>query len=116
VYWIAKYLDTCGAALCFSTHWSLGHTYMAQELTALKPAAGAYKIYTDAGTKDWHMFYQRFHSGAVRALQAKGYVHDKDLMYSVFPGTSHTESAWAARLHTPTNWWLTGIVSFVRLF
>jgi len=29
-------------------------------------------------------------------------------MYSVFPGTGHTESAWAARLHIPLNWWLKG--------
>jgi hypothetical protein len=72
------------------------------------PEAGHHKIYTDAGTQDWDMFYQRFHSGAVQALQAKGYVRDKDLMYSVFPGTGHTESAWAARLHTPINWWLMG--------
>jgi enterochelin esterase-like enzyme len=108
MYLMAKYPDTFGAALCFSTHWILGHTYMAQELTALMPAPGKHKIYTDAGTQDWDMFYQRFHSGAVAALQAKGYVRDKDLMYSVFTGTGHTESAWAARLHTPINWWLKG--------
>jgi enterochelin esterase-like enzyme len=108
MYLMAKYPDTFGAALCFSTHWILGHTYMAQELTALMPEAGKHKIYTDAGTQDWDMFYQRFHNGAVQALQAKGYVRDKDLMYSVFPGTGHTESAWAARLHTPINWWLKG--------
>jgi hypothetical protein len=54
------------------------------------------------------MFYQRFHHGAVAALQAKGYVRDKDLMYGTFPGTGHNEPAWAARLHIPINWWLKG--------
>jgi enterochelin esterase-like enzyme len=108
MYLMAKYPDTFGAALCFSTHWILGHKYMAQELTALMPDPGHHKIYTDAGTQDWDMFYQRFHSGAVAALQAKGWVRDKDLMFATFPGTGHTESAWAARLHAPINWWLKG--------
>jgi enterochelin esterase-like enzyme len=108
MYLLAKYPETFGAALCFSTHWILGHTYMVQELTALMPAAGKHKIYTDAGTQDWDMFYQRFHNKAVQALQHKGYVRDKDLMFATFPGTGHTESAWAARLHTPINWWLKG--------
>ena len=108
LYLLAKYPDVFGAALCFSTHWILGHKFMAQELTALMPAPGKNKIYTDAGTEDWDMFYQRFHNGAVKALQAKGYVRDKDLMYSVYPGTGHTESAWAGRLHIPINWWLKG--------
>jgi enterochelin esterase-like enzyme len=108
MYLMAKYPDTFGAALCFSTHWILGHTYMFKELTSLMPDPGHHKIYTDAGTEDWDMFYQRFHNGAVHNLQARGYVRDKDLMYSVFPGTGHTESAWAARLHAPINWWLKG--------
>jgi enterochelin esterase-like enzyme len=108
LYLLAKYPNTFGAAFAFSTHWILGHKYMAQELTALMPAAGKHKIYTDTGTEDWDMFYQRFHHGAVAALQAKGYVRDKDLMFGVFPGTGHTESAWAARLHLPINWWLKG--------
>jgi enterochelin esterase-like enzyme len=108
MYLLAKFPDTFGAAFAFSTHWILGHKYMAEELMALMPAAGKHKIYTDTGTQDWDMFYQRFHNGAVAALQAKGYVRDKDLMFGVFPGTGHTESAWAARLHLPINWWLKG--------
>ena len=108
LYLLSKYPDVFGAALGFSTHWILGHKYMAQELTALMPTAGKHKIYTDAGTEELDMFYQRFHNGAVASLQAKGYVRDKDLMFGVFPGTGHTESAWAARLHLPINWWLKG--------
>jgi enterochelin esterase-like enzyme len=108
MYLVAKYPDTFGAALCFSTHWILGHEYMAEELVALMPSAGKHKIYTDAGTQDWDMFYQRFHHKAVKQLEAKGYIRDKDLMHSVFPGTGHDETAWAARLHIPINWWLKG--------
>jgi len=73
MYLLAKYPNTFGAAFAFSTHWILGHKYMAQELTALMPSAGKHKIYTDTGTQDWDMFYQRFHTGAVEALQAKGF-------------------------------------------
>jgi enterochelin esterase-like enzyme len=108
LYLLAKYPETFGAAFGFSTHWILGHQYMAQELVSLIPYTGKHKIYTDTGTQDWDMFYQRFHHGAVAALQAKGYVRDKDLMYGVFPGTGHDETAWAARLHLPINWWLKG--------
>ncbi|CAB4636554.1 unannotated protein [freshwater metagenome] len=107
-YLLAKYPGIFGAALGFSTHWILGHTYMAQELTALMPSAGKHKIYTDAGTQDWDMFYQRFHNLAVAALQAKGYIRDRDLMFGVYPGTGHDETAWAARVHLPINWWLKG--------
>jgi enterochelin esterase-like enzyme len=108
LYLLAKFPITFGAALCFSTHWILGHEYMAQELTALIPDAGKHKIYTDAGTEELDMFYQRFHKGAVAALHAKGYVRDKDLMYGTFPGTGHNEPSWAARVHLPINWWLKG--------
>jgi enterochelin esterase-like enzyme len=108
MYLVAKYPETFGAALCFSTHWILGHEHMVQELTALVPAAGKHKIYTDAGTEELDMFYQRFHHAAVSALQAKGYVRDRDLLAGTFPGTGHNEPAWAARLHVPINWWLKG--------
>jgi len=108
MYLMTKYPDTFGAALGFSTHWIIGHEYMAQELTGLMPAAGKHKIYTDTGTEELDMFYQRFHNKAVQALQDKGYVRDKDLVFGVFPGTGHNESAWAARFHIPINWWLKG--------
>ena len=108
LYLLSKYPDVFGAALGFSTHWILGHEYMFQELTALMPAAGKHKIYTDAGTEELDMFYQRFHHGAVAALQAKGYVRDRDLMCATFPGTGHNEPSWAARVHLPINWWLKG--------
>jgi enterochelin esterase-like enzyme len=108
LYLLSKYPDVFGAALGFSTHWILGHEYMFQELTALMPAAGKHKIYTDAGTEELDMFYQRFHHGAVAALQAKGYVRDRDLMCETFPGTGHNEPSWAARVHLPINWWLKG--------
>jgi enterochelin esterase-like enzyme len=108
LYLLAKYPHTFGAALCFSTHWILGHEYMVQELTGLVPYTGRHKIYTDTGTEELDLFYPRFHQGAVAALQAKGYVRDKDLMYGMYPGTGHDEPYWAARVHLPINWWLKG--------
>ena len=108
IYLLSKYPDVFGAAMGFSTHWILGHEFMSQELTALVPEAGNHKIYTDTGTRDWDMFYQRFHNKAVAALQTKGYVRDKDLKFEVVPGTGHNERAWAARVHVPINWWLNG--------
>jgi len=108
IYLMSKYPKLFGAALGFSTHWILGHEYMAEELTAFVPEAGKHKIYTDSGTKDWDLFYQPFHFRAVAALQAKGYVRDRDLKFEVVPGTGHNEKAWASRVHLPINWWLQG--------
>jgi len=108
LYLMSKYPEKFGAALCFSTHWILGHTYMAKELTALIPYTGKHKIYTDSGTEDWDLFYQPYHNQAVDLLQQKGYVRDRDLMFGIYPGTGHNEKAWAARVHIPINWWLRG--------
>lgn len=108
LYLLSKYPNLFGAALAFSTHWILGHEYMTKELIALMPNAGKHKIYTDTGTQDLDMFYQRFHKLATSELDKKGYVRDRDLLYSVYPGTGHDEAAWAARLHIPINWWLKG--------
>ena len=108
IYLLSKYPEVFGTAMGFSTHWILGHEYMWKELTDFVPPAGKHKIYTDTGTQDWDMFYQRFHNMAVANLQAKGYVRDKDLKYEVVPGTGHNEKAWAARVHVPINWWLNG--------
>jgi enterochelin esterase-like enzyme len=108
IYLLSKYPEKFGAALCFSTHWILGHTYMVQELTDFVPAVGKHKIYTDSGTKDWDLFYVPFHKRAIKALEAKGYVRERDLAGGVFPGTGHNEKAWAARVHHAVNWWLQG--------
>jgi len=108
MYLLAKYPKVFGAALCFSTHWILGHEYMAEELVSFVPEAGKHKIYTDSGTEELDLFYPPYHQRAVRALEKKGYVRDKDLSYSLIPGTGHNEKAWAARVHLPINWWLKG--------
>jgi enterochelin esterase-like enzyme len=108
LYLMSKYPNLFGAALCFSTHWIIGHQYMAQELSALVPQAGKHKIYTDSGTGGLDLFYQPFHHKAIRGFEAKGYVRDRDLSYAVYPGTAHEETDWAARLHIPINWWLRG--------
>jgi predicted alpha/beta superfamily hydrolase len=106
LYLMSKYPNLFGAALCFSTHWIIGHEYMAQELSKLVPEAGKHKIYTDSGTQGLDLFYQPFHNKAIKGFEAKGYVRDRDLMYGVFPGTAHEERDWADRVHQPINWWL----------
>lgn len=108
LYLLSKFPNVFGAALCFSTHWILGHKYMVEELTELVPIAGKHKIYTDSGTEELDIFYPPFHKKAVGYLEAKGYVRDKNLMHGIYPGTGHNEKAWAARLHIPINWWLKG--------
>jgi hypothetical protein len=77
-------------------------------VTSLISDAGKHKLFTDSGTEELGMSYQRFHHAAVAALQAKGHVRDRDLLAGTFPGTGHNEPAWAARLHVPNNWWLKG--------
>lgn len=109
LYAMSKYPNSFGAALCFSTHWVLGHRFMVEELVALLPQAGNHKIYTDCGTEDLDLFYPPFHEKAIRLLtETKGYRRDRDLVAAIFPGTGHNETAWAARVHHPINWWLRG--------
>jgi predicted alpha/beta superfamily hydrolase len=108
LYLMSKYPHLFGAALCFSTHWIIGHEYMSQELPKYLPNPGKHKIYTDSGTEGLDLFYPPFHNKAIKGFEARGYVRDKDLMYGIFPGTAHEESDWAARLHQPINWWLLG--------
>lgn len=108
IYALSKYPKTFGAALCFSTHWVLGHEYMVQEIVDLVPAPGKHKIYTDCGTEELDLFYPPFHEKAMRLLEAKGYRRDRDLTGGIFAGTGHNEPAWAARVHHPINWWLKG--------
>jgi predicted esterase len=108
IYLMSKYPHLFGAALAFSTHWIIGHEYMAQELSKLVPVAGRHKIYTDSGTEGLDLFYQPFHNKAIKGFEARGYVRDRDLSYGVFPGTGHDEGAWASRVHIPINWWLRG--------
>jgi predicted alpha/beta superfamily hydrolase len=108
IYLISKYPHLFGAALAFSTHWIIGHEYMAQELSKLVPVAGRHKIYTDSGTEGLDLFYQPCHNKAIKGFEARGYVRDRDLTHAVFPGTGHDEGAWASRVHIPINWWLRG--------
>jgi predicted alpha/beta superfamily hydrolase len=105
---MASYPEVWGAALCFSTHWILGHEYMVEELVELVPKAGRHKIYTDTGTEGLDLFYPPFHEKALKLLAAKGYRRDRDLTAAIFPGTAHNEKAWASRIHHPINWWLQG--------
>jgi predicted alpha/beta superfamily hydrolase len=108
LYLMSKYPHLFGAALCFSTHWIIGHEYMSHELPKFLPEPGKHKIYTDSGTQGLDLFYPPYHKNAIKGFEAKGYVRDKDLMYGIFPGTAHEESDWADRLHQPINWWLRG--------
>lgn len=108
LYLMSKYPAVFGAALCFSTHWILGHKYMVQELTDIIPNAGSHKIYTDSGTEELDILYPPFHNRAVAALKAKGYTEGRDFKSDLYPGTGHNELDWAARIHIPINWWLKG--------
>ncbi len=108
LYLLSKFPKTFGTALCFSTHWILGHKYMVDELTALIPEAGKHRIYTDCGTEDLDLWYPPFHKKAITNLEAKGYVRDRDLAHDIFPGTGHSEHVWASRVQHPINWWLKG--------
>lgn len=108
IHGLASYPEVYGAALCFSTHWVLGHEYMVEELIEMVPSAGRHKIYTDAGTEGLDLFYPPFHEKAMRLLVSKGYRRDRDLTGGIYPGTAHTEAAWASRVHHPINWWLQG--------
>jgi predicted alpha/beta superfamily hydrolase len=73
-----------------------------KEAATNKPAPKvAVRFYIDAGTeKDDLPETRRMRD----AMLAQGYKLNNDLMYVEAPGATHNEAAWAARVHTPLQW------------
>jgi predicted alpha/beta superfamily hydrolase len=108
LYAICEYPEVFGGAACLSTHWPgifTNHmnpipdaflTYLQTHL----PDNRKHKIYFDHGTDTLDSLYA-VHQDRVDALMRSMGWSKRNWMSRVFPGTDHSEQAWAARLDIP---------------
>lgn len=117
MYAICEYPQVFGGAGCLSTHWSgifntstfgVGITFLSY-LAAHAPDPSNHRLYFDVGTATLDTLYLRFQVKADSILKSKGF-KPAALMSKKFQGESHTEIAWAKRLHFPLQFLLAGPV------
>ncbi|MGC8802100.1 MAG: esterase [Chloroflexus aggregans] len=98
LYALCRYPDIFRGAGCLSTHWPAGGTILVDELAARLPPPGRHRFYFDYGTDgldaEYEPFQQRMDSHMVRV----GYRHGHDWLTRKFPGATHNEAAWRARV------------------
>lgn len=112
MYAICEYPQVFVGAGCLSTHW-IGTFDNNKEIPAafneyLKkhlPSPRNHKLYFDHGTVGLDANYPEYQKRIDATVRASGYT-DKSLMTLEFPGDDHSETYWAARLHTPLTFLL----------
>jgi predicted alpha/beta superfamily hydrolase len=123
LYALLRYPDVFGAAACLSPHWPLSTSRELLLAPASVPArlisdayitwidrhlpvAGSHRFYFDHGT----VFLDALYDGDQRRVDALGTAHgyrtDIDWMSRTFPGATHGEKAWDARLDVPLEFLL----------
>lgn len=108
MYAICEYPDVFGGAACLSTHWPgifTNHMNPVPDafvsyLQAHLPNKANHKIYFDHGTTTLDSLYG-VHQAKVDAVMRKNGWPKTHWQSLVFPGTNHSENAWADRLHIP---------------
>ena len=114
---LINYPRVFGGAGCLSTHWPLplfgadGQTPM----LAFEPVAAAFEAYLAAGVPprghqrvwfdhgDQHLdrFYAPYQARVDAALAARRWRQPHDFVSRAYPGASHNETSWRARLDDP---------------
>lgn len=112
----SEYPETFGGSASLSMHWLLGSPsnrltvpdYPAQvtaafarylDASALPPQT--HRIYVDQGTETLDAAYRPFSLAFEKLMAARGWRDEQHFASLVFPGASHSEIAWNARLETP---------------
>jgi enterochelin esterase-like enzyme len=105
MYALGEYPDTFGAAGCLSTHWPgifsvEGNPIPAAFFAYLQrslPAPVRHRLWFDHGTETLDALYPPLQRQADAVIRGRGY-GDGDFVSRSYPGTDHSERAWAARL------------------
>ena len=111
---LARYPETFAGAAMLSAHFSLLPVTETEPLPAgfaedvaravgvfarrHMPRAGSHRLWLDRSALSIDRFYPPSHAALVGALDALGYVEDKDLRVRVYGGVGHDEGAWRERL------------------
>lgn len=113
IYALCEYQDVFGGAGCLSTHWTGIYTAeknpipatFAEYLDENLPAPGKHRIYFDHGDQTLDSLYAPFQLAVDSVMAKKGY-DLSNWMTRRYPGTNHSEKAWAERLEIPVNFLL----------
>lgn len=114
--------DLFGGAACPSTHWPVRNPLLMGEPPAPETAAiaggflnwvdrnlpppGTERLYFDHGDQGLDQFYAPFQARMDEILRRRGYVQGRDFESLVFPGATHNEDAWRARIDRPLRFLL----------
>jgi len=107
IYALTRYPETFGGIACLSTHW-IGiferndeiPTAAIESLRQTLPSPGRHRIYMDRGTVGLDALYDMAQPRVDALMLERGFVPPL-FDTRVFPGASHTEADWAARLDVP---------------
>ncbi len=108
MYAICEYPEVFGGAACLSTHWPgiftnhmnpIPDAFVAY-LKMHLPNPATHKLYFDHGTTTLDSLYA-VHQQKVDAVMRSKKWAKRNWMSRVFPGTDHSENAWADRLDIP---------------
>ncbi|HET7300058.1 MAG TPA: alpha/beta hydrolase-fold protein [Oleiagrimonas sp.] len=116
-YAMSEYPKVFGGAACLSTHWP--GAYLSLNADSHDPSPDAFihyigkhfpsparhKIYFDHGTETLDAYYGPIQKRVDALLQSKGWT-GSHFESRVFPGASHNETSWAARLAIPMTFLL----------
>lgn len=114
--------DRFGAAACLSTHWPVRSPMLMGEPPTPETAAiagdfldwvgrelpppGNGRLYFDHGDQSLDRFYAPFQARMDEILKARGYAQGRDFESLIFPGATHNEDAWRARIDRPLRFLL----------
>jgi predicted alpha/beta superfamily hydrolase len=113
LYAICQYPQVFGGAACLSTHWpgifqekdnpvpAAFFAYMKDHL----PDPATHRLYFDHGDQTLDAWYPPLQKQADEVLRQRGFVPPA-LLSRFFPGTDHSERAWASRLAIPLQFLL----------
>ena len=117
LYALCEYPEVFGAAACMSTHWPMYLPFnippepvdypaaFRHYLRRHLPAPGHHRIYFDHGDQTLDAWYQALQQEIDTLMRDAGYTAP-DWITRPFPGTDHSETAWAARFHIPAEFLL----------
>lgn len=121
-YALARYPGVFGGAAALSSHWPLFvdaadyppnaedaaaiATAFAEYLRRSLPEPGRHRLYFDHGSQRLDAAYAPYQARVDQVLAERGYVVGRDRLSRTFPGATHNEAAWRARVAIPLEFLL----------
>ncbi len=107
-YALCEYPELLGGVACLSTHWIGAYdtinnpipATMMDYLEAKLPSPGRHRLYMDLGDQTLDALYPKYQKEVDSLLVALGFTSSSWKTLS-FPGSNHSERAWAGRLKIP---------------